>query len=304
MQHEIPELIDVANLRTFTDLWYKATGISSSIIDPDGSILTKSGPQDICLHFCQLSPEPREQCVRNDTGVAIKVGRDYKVERCRNGLSDASAPITVGGEYFGNFVAGPFFLKPPDVGLFKRQAIQLGFDENRYLDTVLKVPVIDKTRLRPLLQCSSVIAQTLFEAGMRKLPNETDRDGGAEASFSITPGALKENIASNMKELILPYLVKLKKSGLTAEQMNTVDIIESNLKEIMSPVISKMQTLGLTSGEIAVASLLREGKTTRQIAELLNVSARAVEFHRYNIRKKLGLDHKKADLMAYLVSIG
>jgi DNA-binding CsgD family transcriptional regulator len=68
-------------------------------------------------------------------------------------------------------------------------------------------------------------------------------------------------------------------------------------------MIRKMQTLGLTAKEIAVASLLKEGRTTKQIAELLDVSPRAVEFHRYNIRKKLGLDHKKTNLRSYLLSI-
>jgi len=304
MEYKLPQFIDVTNLQTLTDLWHKATGISSSIIDPDGSILTKSGPQDICLHFCRLSPEPREQCVRNDENIAIKVSRNYKVENCRNGLSDALAPITVGGELIGNFVAGPFFLKPPDIEFFKRQAMQFGFDENPYLDTVLKVPIVDKTRLRPLLECSSVLTGTLFEAEMGKRTVETDREQRAKDGPLSAPSALEESIASNMKELVLPYVEKLKKSGLNAIQMSTMDIIESNLKEITSPIIPKMHTLGLTSREIAVASLLKEGRTTKQIGELLGVSLRAVEFHRYNIRRKLGLDHKKTDLRAHLLSIG
>ena len=114
---------------------------------------------------------------------------------------------------------------------------------------------------------------------------------------------IEKHIISNMNELILPYLEKLKKSGLSAEQANIVSILEANLMEITSPFIGKMQTLGLTAGEIAVASLLREGKTTKQIAELLGVSLKAVEFHRYNIRKKLGLDHKKTNLSTHLLSI-
>jgi DNA-binding CsgD family transcriptional regulator/ligand-binding sensor protein len=303
MEYRLPQLVDVANLQTLTDLWYKATGISSVILDPDGSILTKSGSQDICLNFCRLSPEPRERCVRSDKGIAIKVSRNYKVEKCRNGLSDASIPITVRGEHFGNFVTGPFFLEPPDIEFFKRQAIQFGLDENRYLDTVSKIPVVEKAKIHFLLQCSSVLTGTLFEAGIRSLPPETDGTKRAEEGLYSAPRALKESIASNMKELILPYLKKLKESGLTAAQMSTVDIIESNLKEITSPAIPKMQTLGLTPREIAVASLLRDGRTTKEIAELQGVSLRAVEFHRYNIRKKLGLDHKKTDLRTYLQSI-
>jgi DNA-binding CsgD family transcriptional regulator len=64
-----------------------------------------------------------------------------------------------------------------------------------------------------------------------------------------------------------------------------------------------MQTFGLSARESTVAALIKEGKTTKQISELLCISDRAVEFHRSNIRKKLGLKDNKIDLSAHLLSI-
>jgi len=114
---------------------------------------------------------------------------------------------------------------------------------------------------------------------------------------------LEENILSNVKELILPYVEKLKKSRLDAGQAGNVDILETNLREITSPIIRKLQSFDLTPREIEVVSHVKDGKTTKQIAELLGVSARAVEFHRYNIRKKLGLEQKRSNLRSRLRSI-
>jgi PAS domain S-box-containing protein len=114
---------------------------------------------------------------------------------------------------------------------------------------------------------------------------------------------LEENILSNVRELILPYVERLKKSRLEDTQMSTIAIIEDNLREITSPIIRRMQTLDLTPKEIEVVAYLKAGKTTKQIAESLGVSSRAVEFHRYNIRRKLGLDQKKTNLRSYLLSI-
>ena len=114
---------------------------------------------------------------------------------------------------------------------------------------------------------------------------------------------LEENILSNVKELILPYVERLKRSRLDAVQASTIDIIEGNLREITSPLVRKLQTFDLTPKEFEVVSYLKTGKTTKQIAEFLGVSPRAVEFHRYNIRKKLGIGQKKTNLRAYLLSM-
>jgi PAS domain S-box-containing protein len=116
---------------------------------------------------------------------------------------------------------------------------------------------------------------------------------------------LEETVLLNAKELIVPFLERLNKSGLNSKQKAYVNIIESNLNEIVAPLVREFSkiNLKLTSTEIQVIDLVRHGKTTKEIAQFLNLATSTIDFHRSNIRKKLGIKNKKINLTTHLLSI-
>ena len=116
---------------------------------------------------------------------------------------------------------------------------------------------------------------------------------------------LEENILSNVQKLIFPYIEKLENSRLDDKNKTYVDIMRSNLKELISPFGNKLSSKYsiLTSTEIQVADLIKHGRTSKEVASLLNVSPKAISFHRSNIRKKLGLVNKKINLASHLQSL-
>ena len=115
---------------------------------------------------------------------------------------------------------------------------------------------------------------------------------------------LEETVVANIHQLADPLLVRLKASGLNERQKSYVAILEANLHEVITPFVQQIATryLELTTAEVEVANLVKHGRKSKEIASLLNISTRTVEMHRRNIRKKLGLRNKHANLRTFLLS--
>jgi len=116
---------------------------------------------------------------------------------------------------------------------------------------------------------------------------------------------LEEQVLTNVKEMVIPYLEKLKNTHLSSAQSAYLSIVDSHLNDIISPFLVKMSTKyrRFTPKEIQVATLVKDGKTTKEIASIMNVCSGAVELHRNHIRTKLGLTNKKMNLRSYLLSL-
>jgi DNA-binding NarL/FixJ family response regulator len=116
---------------------------------------------------------------------------------------------------------------------------------------------------------------------------------------------LGQSVVANVRNLILPYTEKLKQSPLSSAQMTWMKILESHLNEIASSFGRTLaaQYTNLTSTEIRTATLVRDGMSTAQIAELSGISEKTVCRHRDNIRKKLGLRGGGINLRTHLLSL-
>ncbi len=115
----------------------------------------------------------------------------------------------------------------------------------------------------------------------------------------------ESTVLANIKELVMPYISELQKTGLNPKQQVFVDIIQTNLNNIVSPFVQKITSkyMNLTPTEIKIATFIKEGKTAKAIAKILNVSESAVNLHRQHVRDKLGLSKKKIGLRTYLLSM-
>ncbi len=116
--------------------------------------------------------------------------------------------------------------------------------------------------------------------------------------------AIYEKISEILKKNVFPFIENLKREKLDQNSHAYIAIIETTLNTLVSffPNVEAVFHPSLTPTEIHIMELIKQGKTSKEIAMLLNVSLAAVSFHRNNIRKKVGLHKKKISLISYLNS--
>ena len=117
--------------------------------------------------------------------------------------------------------------------------------------------------------------------------------------------ALEEIILSNMKKLIVPVLNRVKTFSSDNRQKKYLGLLESNLNKFISPFTYKLSSkfVNFTPAEIQVADFVKHGKSTKEIARLLNVSVKTINTHIGNIRKKIGIKNKRTNLSSHLASL-
>jgi len=115
---------------------------------------------------------------------------------------------------------------------------------------------------------------------------------------------LEARVMFNVEKLIYPYLVKLQMGCDDDSQETILKIMQSNLDEITSSFAHKHKDhlSKLTPAQIQIADLIKKGKTTKEIAGLLNLSPATIACHRQEIRKRLCLTNKGMNLQAILAS--
>ncbi len=112
-------------------------------------------------------------------------------------------------------------------------------------------------------------------------------------------------LTTRFRDEIAPYINKLKQTRLQDVQRFYLDIISMNLDDIFqsSSQGTSVSCKHFTPMEKKVINLLKQQKTTKEIALLLAVSPGTIRTHRENIRKKLQITNTKKNLYKTIISI-
>jgi len=116
--------------------------------------------------------------------------------------------------------------------------------------------------------------------------------------------AIEDRLVSNSELLLLPLIEKMKTKGSKIDDIY-LDLIESTIKNLNSSFAPSLEKgkQKLTAREMEVCNMIKNGFTTKEIAQALDIAIRTVDYHRKNIRNKLHIKGKDINLPTYLQSL-
>lgn len=169
-KYKLEELVDMEKLQKLMDKFYNITGLPHGVVNLEGKLLINTRWQIVCEKFHRKIYDCEEHCVIGlMKNREVERGEDYILNQCRNGLMNAVIPIEIGGEIIANFVIGQFFIKEPNLEMFKNQAKRLGVDEKAYLESIKSVPIVEKERLEDIISYYKSLAKIFAEMGLSKI---------------------------------------------------------------------------------------------------------------------------------------
>jgi FixJ family two-component response regulator len=114
---------------------------------------------------------------------------------------------------------------------------------------------------------------------------------------------IEKRVALRLKSHLHPVIEKLQRDEQCAPCRFRLDLLVRQMEDLTSGFSPDAKlAAALSFSELRVASLIKNGLSTEDIADHLNISYNTVRTHRKNIRKKLGISNSQYSLRNYLSS--
>lgn len=138
--------------------------------------------------------------------------------------------------------------------------------------------------------------------------DEVQRFLGALEEIRRKDGRLDgKAVAREVRDRHLPRIEAVRRGIEDPVLALSLDIIEKNLRELLAPEgtgLPKSIYARLTPSEIQIAEFIRMGKSSKDIADALDIASKTVENHRNSLREKLGIKNRAVNLRSYLMQLG
>lgn len=114
---------------------------------------------------------------------------------------------------------------------------------------------------------------------------------------------VEKRIALKLRNLIMPMVERLRRDRGLSRYEEQLDMLVMQIEDLTSGFTMDSRIAAVLSfTELRIASLIKNGVTTEEIARQMHISSSTVRTHRKNIRKKLKINNVQYSLRNFLSS--
>jgi PAS domain S-box-containing protein len=170
-KYQLVDLLDISKISALLRSFTEATGLSASLLDLEGKIITQTDRQPICRIFHEKNPESEYPCRKKYRSLPDEFsdqGR-FSMYKCQNGLIDIEVPLLVNNQKIGNLSIEQFLFNAPDKQFCRHLAKKNKIDESEYLQALPLVPVVPASDLRVKMDLLLKMTEVITELGLAKI---------------------------------------------------------------------------------------------------------------------------------------
>jgi DNA-binding CsgD family transcriptional regulator len=265
--------------------------------------------------------------ILDEDGVILETNKAWQRFAAENAAGEDDHSIGINYVALCEAANGPGARDAHNVAKGIRQVIEGALDEflydypchspsGKHWYYMRAIRTVDEKPLRVVVSHEDITALKLTEEALRRSRKAlNDQAQSLEESNialkvllnqrDLDRQELERKVLSNVKGLVLPYVEKLKGARLKPRERTLVEIVDTHLQDIISPLLQNIANADilLTPREMHIAALIKDGQSSKEIAEVLHISEATVNFHRKNLRIKFGLQNRRVNLRSYLLSM-
>lgn len=284
---KLTDLISVRVLQDIQDSFAALTGMAALTTDENGTAVTQgSNFTEFCMDLTRTCPEGCRRCEKCDKegGEKTRYTKRATTYECHAGLVDFAAPIMLGDTMIGSFIGGQVLTEEPDLDKFRHIARELGINEERYVNAVQKVKIVDKERIDAaadfLFKIANLLSQSAYDSYLAKQSNANlssnsllmhSKIVAAEKDIAATVGRINElsNAFDNLEKIATNSANEVKRTNDTVKQIQDIAMNTKILGFNASIEASRAKEAGKGFGVIA--------QEVRTLAETSKASADSIQ---------------------------
>lgn len=224
---KLSDVIDIDFLQELQDNFAKSMNMASITVDHEGPVTKPSNFTDFCIKYTRGSAQGFSRCNECDIKwgkLAAKKGTPV-IYNCHSGLTDFAVPIMVEGKHIGSILGGQVLTHNPDEEHFRTLAMELGINENEYIEALRKIRIISPERVKAAAQLLFMVANSISEIATKNtyLTEKNKRENSLRKVFEAISGSLDSN---RIKNIIVNEVAKALKPDVCF--ISTYDDIKDN----------------------------------------------------------------------------